>query len=36
MQIRPELDPKYGNILPSYEDLYSKLKDYSLVNSYTS
>jgi len=27
---------KYGNILPRYKELYSELKDYSLVNSYTS
>ena len=26
----------YGNILPRYKELYSQLKDYSLVNSYTS
>jgi hypothetical protein len=27
---------KYGNILPQYKELYSKFKDYSLVNSYTN
>lgn len=27
---------KYGNILSDYKNLYSKLKDYSLVNSYTN
>jgi hypothetical protein len=27
---------KYGNILPRYKELYSELKDYSLVSSYTS
>lgn len=27
---------RYGNILPRYKELYSQLKDYSLVNSYTS
>lgn len=27
---------KYGNILPMYKELYSALKDYSLVNSYTN
>jgi hypothetical protein len=27
---------KYGNILPGYKELYSQLKDYSLVNSYTN
>lgn len=27
---------KYGNILPMYKELYAGLKDYSLVNSYTS
>jgi hypothetical protein len=27
---------EYGNILPSYKALYDKLKDYSLVSSYTS
>jgi len=27
---------KYGKILPSYKELYSGLRDYSLVNSYTS
>jgi hypothetical protein len=27
---------KYGNILPMYKDLYTGLKDYSLVNSYTN
>jgi hypothetical protein len=26
----------YGHILPSYEELYSKLKVYNLVNSYTN
>jgi hypothetical protein len=26
---------KYGNILPRYKELYSELKDYSLVSSYT-
>lgn len=27
---------EYGNILERYEDLYSKLKEYTLVNNYTS
>jgi hypothetical protein len=27
---------KYGNILPSYKELYSGMKDYTLVNNYTS
>jgi len=27
---------KYGNIIPMYKELYSNLKDYSLVNSYTN
>jgi uncharacterized tellurite resistance protein B-like protein len=27
---------KYGKIIPSYKELYSNLKDYSLVNSYTN
>lgn len=27
---------KYGHLLPEYEKLYSQLKDYSLVNSFTS
>jgi hypothetical protein len=27
---------RYGMILPSYKELYSRLKDYSLVNSYTN
>jgi hypothetical protein len=27
---------KYGNILPKYRELYSVIKEYSLVNSYTS
>ena len=27
---------KYGNILSDYKNLYSQLKDYSLVNSYTN
>ncbi len=27
---------RYGSILPRYKELYSQLKDYSLVNSYTS
>jgi hypothetical protein len=27
---------RYGNILPEYQKLYSKLKEYSLVNSYTN
>jgi hypothetical protein len=27
---------KYGSILPKYEELYSVLKEYSLVNSFTS
>ncbi|HEX2976701.1 MAG TPA: S46 family peptidase, partial [Bacteroidales bacterium] len=27
---------KYGDLLPKYKDLYSSLKEYSLVNSYTS
>jgi hypothetical protein len=27
---------KYGNILPSYKLLYTQLKEYSLVNSYTN
>ena len=27
---------KYGNILPSYMELYSSLKDYTLVNSFTN
>ena len=27
---------KYGKLLPQYEVLYSELKDYSLVNSYTN
>src|SRR5512133_1197581 len=26
---------KYGNILPSYKELYAALKDYTLVNNYT-
>jgi hypothetical protein len=27
---------KYGKIIPAYKELYSALKDYSLVNSYTN
>jgi hypothetical protein len=27
---------KYGSILPRYKELYSNLKDFSLVNSYTN
>ena len=27
---------KYGNIIPKYKELYTELRDYSLVNSYTS
>jgi len=27
---------RYGSILPRYKELYSQLKDYSLVNSYTT
>jgi hypothetical protein len=27
---------KYGNLLPMYKELYTGLKDYSLVNSYTN
>jgi hypothetical protein len=27
---------KYGNILPRYKELYDKLKEFSLVNSYTA
>jgi hypothetical protein len=27
---------RFGNILPRYKELYSELKDYSLVNSYTN
>jgi hypothetical protein len=27
---------KYGNIIPRYKELYSSLRDYSLVNSYTN
>jgi hypothetical protein len=27
---------KYGSIFPSYKDLYTSLKDFSLVNSYTN
>lgn len=27
---------KYGHILPDYKELYARLRDYSLVNSYTS
>jgi hypothetical protein len=27
---------KYGLLLPSYKDLYSSLKDFTLVNSYTN
>ncbi len=27
---------KYGNLLPRYKELYSEIKDYILVNSYTS
>ncbi len=27
---------KYGNILPEYKELYTRLKEYSLVNSYTN
>jgi len=27
---------KYGKIIPSYKELYSNMKDYSLVNSYTN
>ena len=27
---------KYGNILPSYKELYTALKDYTLVNNYSS
>jgi hypothetical protein len=26
----------YGNILPAYKELYSSLKDYTLVNTYTN
>ncbi len=29
-------EEKYGNILPGYEKLYSELKEYNLVNSYTN
>jgi hypothetical protein len=27
---------KYGNIIPMYKELYTNLRDYSLVNSYTN
>ncbi|MFN8241033.1 MAG: S46 family peptidase [Bacteroidales bacterium] len=27
---------KYGSLLPKYEELYTRLREYSLVNSYTS
>jgi hypothetical protein len=27
---------RYGNILPEYKELYSRLKEYSFVNSYTN
>jgi hypothetical protein len=27
---------KYGNIIPMYKELYTSLRDYSLVNSYTN
>jgi hypothetical protein len=27
---------KFGNILPEYKELYKKIRDYSLVNSFTS
>jgi hypothetical protein len=27
---------KYGNILPAYKDLYARMKEYSLVNSFTN
>ena len=27
---------RYGKLLPEYKELYSKLKEYSLVNSYTN
>lgn len=27
---------RYGSILPSYNDLYASLKDYTLVNNYTN
>jgi Peptidase S46 len=27
---------KYGKIIPAYKELYSSLKDYSLINSYTN
>ncbi|HPJ60728.1 MAG TPA: S46 family peptidase, partial [Bacteroidales bacterium] len=32
----PARKTKYGHLLPEYEKLYSQLKDYSLVNSFTS
>ena len=32
----PARKTRYGHLLPEYEKLYSQLKDYSLVNSFTS
>jgi hypothetical protein len=32
----PERKSKYGSLLPSYRDLYSSLRVYNLVNSYTN
>lgn len=32
----PERKARYGGILPRYSELYSELKDYNLVNTYTS
>ena len=29
-------EAKYGNVLPSYKELYASLKDYTLVNNYTN
>ena len=32
----PDRKASYGGILPRYSELYSELKDYNLVNAYTS
>ena len=32
----PERKSKYGNLLPQYKNLYSELKDFTLVNNYTN
>jgi len=32
----PERLNRFGNILPEYKDLYTKLREYSFINSYTN